>query len=454
MAYELELPGFYVDAIVLSESVVTPVLTDREPESLQTNVPIDTNIALEITDVGSDGIDESKTKVWVAGSLAFDGGVFQTGFDGGGSASTAPDSDTRRIVIDPTSDFSSQQIVDVRVVSEVNGGAYSIDETYSFTIEDLTAPQVVGASSKALNRVRVGFNEPVLQVSASGAGDALNPSNYVISRLSAPAVDVSVSSVVSATDSALELITDIDMSPGAQYQVTVSNVEDLNENAIGLVNNSATFTVLSLPFPASRRFDLWKFIPLLNRQEDVTEDLWKFISVLQEPTNLLLYDIDKWIEILDPDFAPDPILDLMLLDLGNPFSFDLVEIDKRRLLRVLVAIYRQKGTDIGIVNAVRFFLGIECRVVQFAAEEMLILGESELGEDWILGPTASFNLYAFDVEVDEVLSAETRKRLRDIVNYMRPAHTHFVNLVEPTPPVVIDHLELGESELGFNWELH
>jgi hypothetical protein len=37
---------------------------------------------------------------------------------------------------------------------------------------------------------------------------------------------------------------------------------------------------------------------------------------------------------------------------------------------------------------------------------------------------------------------------------MKPAHTHFLGFVEPVAPVIVDHLELGISELGVEWTLH
>jgi len=36
----------------------------------------------------------------------------------------------------------------------------------------------------------------------------------------------------------------------------------------------------------------------------------------------------------------------------------------------------------------------------------------------------------------------------------KPAHTHFVDLVEPSPPAFIDRWERGSSELGVTTELH
>jgi hypothetical protein len=143
----------------------------------------------------------------------------------------------------------------------------------------------------------------------------------------------------------------------------------------------------------------------------------------------------------------------MLLDLGNPFPFDLSVVDRRRLLNVLVAIYREKGTAAGIKNAIRFFLGIEVDIVSYAGEG-LVLGESLLGEDWVLGPSGAFAAYSFEVVVPRALASEERRRLRAIVDYMKPAHTHLARIVEPEIPEIIDHLELGLSELGETWMLH
>lgn len=111
----------------------------------------------------------------------------------------------------------------------------------------------------------------------------------------------------------------------------------------------------------------------------------------------------------------------------------------------------------GIINAVRFFLGVEIQAVTAYAGEALVLGESELGVDWVLGPSSRFALYAlyaFDVIVNVPLTDAQRSQPRAIVEYLKPAHTHFVSLVEPAPPAFIDHWELGVSEVGVTTDLH
>lgn len=317
----------------------------------------------------------------------------------------------------------------------------------------LTPPSVVAAQARALDRIRVSFDEPVKQDDPSAADDALNPARYRLARRSVPAVEVAAIGVEHVTDAAVDVLTNIELTPGALYRIEVEGVVDLFAIAIAAPANTADFTGFVPATPVRRRFDLYQLLPALNRREDETGDLKRFLLCLQETTDLLVHDIDRFTDVLDPDLAPDNFLNLMLQDFGNPFPFDLAVVDKRRLLNVLVAIYRQKGTAAGIRNAIRFFMGLEVEIVAYAGEA-LFLGESLLGEDWILGPSSSFAAYSFEIVVPRILVAEEQRRLRAIVDYMKPAHTHFARLVEPTLPEAVDHVELGLSELGETWLLH
>ena len=319
--------------------------------------------------------------------------------------------------------------------------------------DDTPTPRVVGAQARELARVRVSFDRPVPQADAGAAHDALNPACYVLTAMSAPAVGAAVVGVAPATDAAVELSMDVALTPGASYQVDVAGVGSASADGSAPANGAARFTGFVPPRPAGRVFDLYRFLPELNRREDATGDLQRFLACLQEVTDLAFADVDRFTDLFDPDLAPDAILDLMLGELGDPFAFDLAVVDKRRLLNVLVAMYREKGTAQGIVNAIRFFLGLEVQITAYAGEA-LTLGESELGVDWVLGPSALAAALGFEVVSPRLLAAEERRRLRQIVDYMKPAHTHFAQLVEPVPPTTIDHLELGLSELDLTWMLH
>ena len=80
---------------------------------------------------------------------------------------------------------------------------------------------------------------------------------------------------------------------------------------------------------------------------------------------------------------------------------------------------KKKGIAIGIENAIRFFLGIDITAITAFTGTTLILGESELGIDWELGPSNLFARYAFDVEVDVPLSDAERRQIHAIVDYLK-----------------------------------
>ena len=453
MSYAVELPAVYLDALSNTPPDARLVLLNRNPEPAEVEVDREAVIMLMIADLGAlPGIDLAATRVSVDGVEVFNGGTFAPSF-AGAQSNLVVGLATLAIYLDRIEPYASQQDIGVRVTSRTLDGNATLDVVYPFTVEDKTAPQVVAAQARELRLVRLAFNESVLQASAQGASDALNPANYSILPLETPAVTPEILEVRSITPQIVDLVTAVELSFGKLHQIIVTGVEDLKGNTIAAPQNVTTFTSVRPHTPLGRDFQLYSMLPRKNRREDTTGDLLRFIQCLQDITDLLLWDIDRFNDILDPDFAEEQYLDAMLAGLGNPFRFELSTIDKRRLLRVLVAVYRQKGTERGLKNAVRFFLGVECDVLPWS-EGTWVLGESELGDTTLLGPSGSWALYAFDVQVDVVLTAEQRSRLRRLGNYLKPAHTHFVNIIEPITPVSPDHLELGVSLLGESWELH
>ncbi len=442
----LELPALYVDSVALIVSTPRLLVVNRDPSPGETGVAIDATLALELVDTGADGVSRAGVHVWVDGVLAFDGGALPelaAAFAGplAGATQTA---DTLRIVLHPVVPMASLATVSVRVTAQTVGGGASLDEVYSFVVEDRTAPRVVGAQALSQKTLRVAFDEPVLQpIGAS----------FVLTPRGAPAVPLAV--VTAAIDGSVVLLTfDTEMTPDVVHEVVAAGVTDLFGNVVLGPYDRATFTGFRPARPPTRRFDLWQMLPKHNRRDDQTGDLFRFIACLQEVTDLLLADVDRWPDIFDLERAPEGFVDLILQDLGNPFPFELDAMGKRRLASVLVEMYRQKGTAKGIQNAIRFFLGIDISAITPFNADTLILGESELGLDWVLGPSDRFARYAFNVEVARILADRERRQLRAIVEYLKPAHTHFVDLVEPLPPILPDHWELGLSDLGETTDLH
>jgi len=455
----------------------TPVveLVNRIPEDGETEVPLDADVEIELHDGSGTAPALANVDVWIGGTQAVAAGVAQSGFS---LSSSNPDAATLRLVVDPTADFDSDVDVDVRVTESGS----SLDETYTFGTEDQTSPSVVSADARTQLIVRVTFSEPVLQSSASGATDALNPDNYAFSRNTTPAVDVVAESVAAVDASTVDVTVDEELSFGSAYLLTVTDVVDVYGNAIGPPTNAVEFESLAQPWPAGRRFLLWDFIPQLNKTEDHTGELALWIACLQDVTDLLLKLIDDWTTILDPDVAPERYLDAMLADLGNPFAFDLSEIDKRRLIRVLTDIYKEKGTAQGIIDVVRFFLGLDVTIETYnglgwelahsdsptldgqspgsGPGDELSSAETEPADAAELGPGDRRLLYSFEIHSAVSLTDEQRARITQIAELMKPAHEHLVRIVEPTTPVEYDHLELGVSGLGKaggpsgDWQLH
>jgi len=459
---EVEIPAFFVDAVVLDDlgtGAGDPwiQIVNRDPEPGETGVRVDLPILFDM--VTDSGWGSTKIQVYVrvgTGPEILVMDLFAAFVEPGWTANvfgTFPDG-TRFEIIPPV-DFPSLIAVQVRVDIEGDSGGTptNIGTSWSFTTEDLVAPEVSSAFARDSRTVRITFNEPV-------SDTALDPEAYTFERLSAfpqAAVDVSAVAVIRVSSAVVDVTLDLELS-NAPYQVTATGVEDLFENVIGPPLNAATFQgLLCTNAPADRRFELWRMIPQKNREEDATRELEAFFSCLQDVTDLLLCQVDAWTDILDPDKASEPFLDAMLLDLGNPFSFDLSVQEKRRLISVLVAAYKQKGTAVGIVNLVRLFLGLEVGVIAFNGGGGWELGVDEIG-DLELGPSDSFSLYSFEVvateALTEALTEDQIATITTIARYMKPAHTHLITVRGPVASLVVDHVELGLSELGDEFILH
>ncbi|MFI5299194.1 MAG: phage tail protein [Polyangiales bacterium] len=440
-----ELPTISIDAVAAVVATTRPLLVNRDPSPAETDIALSSSVALELVDPGAAGIARAATRVWINGAVAFDGATtppFAPAF-AGPRASTTATADALRVVVDPLMPFDSLSDVVVRVVTATNDNA-ALDETYAFAIEDRTAPRLLAGVATSARTLRLSFDKPVATPSLTSLS---------VTPASAPAVHVAIVDTLSA-DTAVDIAVDREMTPDALYDVRALGVVDLHGNVVQPPFDVARVVGFRPARPATRRFDLWSMMPKYNRRSDTTGDLQRFMACLQELVDLQLADIDRFSDLLDLERAPESFLDLILRDLGNPFAFELDVLDKRRLAASLVEMYGQKGTGVGIRNVLRFFLNVDVVSISPLTATTLVLGESELGVDWELGPSDRFARYAFDVEVARVLADTERRQLRTLVDVIRPAHTHFVNLIEPLPPIVPDHWEIAVSELGLTTLLH
>lgn len=61
--------------------------------------------------------------------------------------------------------------------------------------------------------------------------------------------------------------------------------------------------------------------------------------------------------------------------------------------------------------------------------------------------------FHFFIQTPEEIDDDQESLLREIADFMKPAHTHY-DIIEPDDPGFIDHWEVGVSELGINTYVH
>lgn len=449
----MRLPSIQLDAIVESASVgVDRLIANRNPQPDEVQVGL--RRAIEFDHITLAGVAPSGNDfvISVAGGVVFDGVEFLhgwTGYDDGDSDSAIPG--VRHFVLYPPIDYVNGDRVVVLVA--VQGDA---PVTWSFVAHDYAAPLIIEALAIDAMRVRVSFGEPVSMVSAAIESDALNPASYVIERSTRPAATPQVVSVERLSDSSVVLTTSFELTFGAGYMLVVSEVGDEFGNRITPPNNVFEFVGFLPPWPAGRRFLLHDFVPAYTLAADSSGDLRLFLGCLQDSVNVLLYAIDRWAEILDPDLAPESFLDAMLEDLGNPFAFELDVTDKRKLAKLLVRIYQLKGTQKGIRDVVRFFLGIEVTIETFNGVGWR-LGYDRLSSEMnvaapnpIIIGAGSRATYSFRVRTEQILTADQRARIHTIATYMKGAAEHLVGVRDGSPVVIPpEYWTLGITSLGY-----
>lgn len=206
-------------------------------------------------------------------------------------------------------------------------------------------------------------------------------------------------------------------------------------------------------------------VPDHNFRIDSTQDLTRFLDEVLKPTlELLCAEAERWKRQIDPDTADENTVDAMLRDLGNPFEVAFGQsLDRRRqLVRLLVPIYKAKGSADALQDVVRTITGISATVVFPATILSWDLGVDVIGDtpadppvppnpnftDFaFLGSSPDFTFYSFQIEVDRILTPEEREIVTEIVKLVKPAHTHFVGFLEPGVLDPVDHWELGVSSL-------
>ncbi|MEN6368603.1 MAG: hypothetical protein ABFD77_02770, partial [Thermotogota bacterium] len=115
------------------------------------------------------------------------------------------------------------------------------------------------------------------------------------------------------------------------------------------------------------------------------------------------------------------------------------------------------GTDHGQVSVYSNKAGVEAtiQVVGGSANAVLGFDTDEVGSTGgaVLAPDDSYTLYSFDIETENVLTSAQEVIVRKVAEYMKPAHTHLIDIRTASPLPWPESWVLGISELEESTEL-
>jgi phage tail-like protein len=290
--------------------------------------------------------------------------------------------------------------------------------------------------------------------------DAANPVNYVFSRpaggnLDGPgeAIDVIATYAEGNPDYEVEsggyywsekiwVHTDYQWTALADYRVVISNIVSTGSPMTPATEDFIGFA----PSHVVRDgFNLSDMIGSEPFRLDTSGDLEKFLTALQEVLDRMIEDIDAFFdELATIGHMRRDFLDTLLADLGDPFSefFTLTAVEKRKLARSLVRIYKEKGTCVGIVNAVQFFVGVTLLGCTSAWDDTWELadgsypapvGGDELGVTTYLGPGTLYEINSFWLlhATPASLTADELAKIDAVATYMKPAESHYLGVKAP-----------------------
>jgi phage tail-like protein len=284
-------------------------------------------------------------------------------------------------------------------------------------------------------------------ISEASGDNVFDAENWLFSGTSDPPFAVPTVTVVDGIDSTtnpttMDLGLSYELTPGASYEVTCF-----------WISATAAFSVPTLPSVAGRAFSFLSWIPEKNLREDDTHALRDLLSVCDDQLLVLLDRVDHWDDIQDPDLAPEPFLDQIISDLGNPVVDAVFSLEKKRILaKTLVPLYKRIGTTQGLIDAVRFFLGLESSV-QIVNRQGMRLGQSLLTVDWILGfgPDRWRVFLKVSTPDGRAFTDYEQRVINQIVKFMRYAHETIVVQATLAPPTNLVAAASGAPGISLTW---
>lgn len=346
---------------------------------------------------------------------------------------TIGSTDYENVIIAPTASFASDSVGlflgSWGAQNAVNNGSFEITQVIASDTVKVDASLADEAAADLQTQAAPTLVLTPYRIARTDPDDEIRPTAAPIVISAAEASITSVpSGAVQSRFVDIELIDDL--TPNTSYNLEVVKVSDLAGNPVGSLYPFTSWQLKQVP---DREWDLWNMIPAFNKEKDVTQDLERFIKTLNETAQVLLHDVDRFGDLLDPMAMKDDVVDVMLESLGNPLAFvGGLSLDKKRdLIPLLVPMYKLKGVAKGIEDAVTFFVGKDVTVVPWELPaDTWTIGSSLLGFNTYVGPSKSYVRYSFRLQHAEDLTDTDKSRIEEIVEFIRPAHTHFVGYLQ------------------------
>ncbi|MDO8944846.1 MAG: hypothetical protein Q7U75_16820 [Desulfobacterales bacterium] len=343
----------------------------------------------------------------------------------------------------------------------------TVPGSYTLAVSSTQPSGLISTRSITRDLNHADFEFVLYQPGEEFSSSVLVPGNYWLTvdeadckTRRAPAYMPAVASVDLSVGESVVLTLAQAMTPGARYTLHVQNVEDVYGNHIEPDPSTVEFVGFAPTVSEARKLRLYDMFPNHLRQQDANREYQFEIvcAVFQEVIDQLFGDLDDYLVSKNPATAPIVVVDKLLCTYGNPFEFMELSADRRRvLLELLVDLYRLRGTEPGIDSALRFFFGFTTINFIYYWGSGWILGlpgRTNLGATTILNTAILARRFSFSIAVDRVLTAAERVQVRQVVERMKTAHTHFIAIEEPVAPFVPNHWQLPWSELGVNTILH
>lgn len=255
-------------------------------------------------------------------------------------------------------------------------------------------------------------------------------------------------------DQYLYLNTDDDISISRIYKVICHQLKDEWDN-IG-TDVELQFTTQRFGIPPNI-FNMWSdgIFPITDKIEDLQTNqlIRKMAVVINDIFNVLWHRVYNITALLDAYECPAHMLDILLHDLGNPFTFP-IETDrmKRLLADNLDTLYSRIGTERGIVDFLKKLLGYDFEIHLLHEEFHWKLGDtfwSQLGITTTLGTDSRYARNCYEIDSPTTLTTDERRIVTDVAEWSDSARMHLLRINYPGG-TYMPYWTLGSSKLGID----